>query len=120
VGNATERIRQRAIIQPCPGDINQPLRLIECAPEAADQAAAVVDEVSAGGLDVEVMVAGDGEIPHPPARLLRFVTAQHGGDASAGARRWIPYFSEPALTQRPVSWSQNRWLLVVSMTAVPS
>jgi hypothetical protein len=33
-------------------------------------------------------------------------------------RRWLPYFRAAALTQRLVVTSQNRWLRVVSMTAV--
>src|ERR1700677_4773255 len=40
----------------------------------------------------------------------------------AGARRWVPYFSAPALTHRPLSplipGTKNRWFDVVSMTEV--
>jgi len=35
-----------------------------------------------------------------------------------GVRRWVPYLREAALIQRCDVGSQNRWLLVVSMTAV--
>jgi hypothetical protein len=44
-----------------------------------------VDEyIGGGGGDVEVVVAGDGEVPHPPGPVLRRVAAQHGRGAACG------------------------------------
>ena len=46
--------------------------------------AAVVDEYIGGGGDVEVVVAGDGEVPHPAGPVPGGVAAQDGGAAA----RW--------------------------------
>jgi hypothetical protein len=45
-----------------------------------------VNEYSRGGcVDVEVVVAGDSEVPHPPGDLLRRVAVEGGGGGGGGA-----------------------------------
>jgi hypothetical protein len=45
----------------------------------------VVDEYGGGGgLDVEVVVAGDGEVPHPAGAVLGVMAAEGGGGGAAG------------------------------------
>jgi hypothetical protein len=51
---------------------------------------AVVDEDgSGGGLDVEVVVAGDGEVPHPAGGVLGGPAAGDSGGAAVRVRRWV-------------------------------
>jgi hypothetical protein len=81
--------------------------------------AAIVDKDRGGNsVDVEVMVAGDGEVPHPTRCLLGSVAPGDGGDGTTGAAQAIAAVESGGFDPAAGGGVQNRWLAVVWMTDV--
>jgi transposase len=82
---------------------------------------AVMGQDGCGGqvyVEVVVVVAGDGEVPHPAIMVDRDGAADHGRGGVVWGAQVIAVLQFVGMDPSVAARSQNRWLVVVWMTAV--